>query len=201
MSELARRGAPGPAVRADLAGVVEVVERDEVRGERMQVGRRGLRELGERRVAVALREVAEHLIVGAVLLDDVDDVLDVLPQAWRRAARRRSLGAGAEQAVGDRVRGERGELRGVGTGRMRKPAFSSCRMYWLSSVQPAIAGVDVAGVRSGDALAVDHVEHPAVVADADRVRVPAGGNQADDLVAGVPARVITATELGPPLVT
>src|SRR4029077_4460309 len=33
-------------------------------------------ELDQRRIAVGLRHVAEHLIVGTVLFDDVEDVLD-----------------------------------------------------------------------------------------------------------------------------
>jgi hypothetical protein len=43
----------------------------------VQVRRDRRAELGERRVAVALRQVAQNLIAGAVFLDDVDDVLDL----------------------------------------------------------------------------------------------------------------------------
>ena len=35
-----------------------------------------LAEHHERRLAIAARQIAEQLIVGAILLDDVDDVLD-----------------------------------------------------------------------------------------------------------------------------
>ena len=78
---LARRGTPRPAIATDFARVVEVVERDELVGQRVKIRRGLLREFGQRRVAVALAQVAKHLIVGAVFLDDVDDVLDVVAQS------------------------------------------------------------------------------------------------------------------------
>src|ERR1051326_4197927 len=40
------------------------------------IGSDGARKKFERTVAVALRQIAEDLIVGAVLFDDVDDVLE-----------------------------------------------------------------------------------------------------------------------------
>ncbi|KDN82231.1 hypothetical protein KCH_59400 [Kitasatospora cheerisanensis KCTC 2395] len=58
------------------ADVVRVVVQAELPGQRVLVGRHVLAELGQRRVAVALRQVAEDLVVGAVLLDDQEDVLD-----------------------------------------------------------------------------------------------------------------------------
>ena len=66
--------APLMAERALIARRVIVVEQDELFGERMEVRRHGPAEDGEVRRAVALRHVAEHLIVGSILLDDVDDV-------------------------------------------------------------------------------------------------------------------------------
>src|SRR5207248_7438681 len=71
----------------------EAVEDAEALGERVVVGRRVAAEVQERRVAVGLAEVAEQLVVGAVLLDDVDDVLE------RRVAAAALGGTGAVPAI------------------------------------------------------------------------------------------------------
>src|SRR5262249_29653640 len=70
-----RRGGPVPAVGRDLGGGVEVVQGDEVAGQGADVGGAGVVEQVQRGVSVAGAQVAEHLVVGAVFLDDVDDVL------------------------------------------------------------------------------------------------------------------------------
>ena len=64
------------AVVADLGIDVEVVEQDELPRDGMRVRRGLLAEQAQVRVAVPAFEVAEDLIVGAVLADDVEDVLD-----------------------------------------------------------------------------------------------------------------------------
>ena len=66
----------GVAVVADLRVHVEVVEQHELAGERVRIGRHVLAEEAERRIAVSLGDVPEDLVVGAVLPDDVEDVLD-----------------------------------------------------------------------------------------------------------------------------
>ncbi len=68
-------------IAGDFAGVVEVVEHAELQRQLVNVGRDRFAVHGEFGIAVAdglavLLEVAEDLIVGAILLDDVDDVLD-----------------------------------------------------------------------------------------------------------------------------
>ena len=78
---------PVVAVGRERALVVEVVEVAEAARQRVRVRRDLGAELGVGRVAVALAEVAKDLVVGAVLLDDHDDVLD------RRAARRDASGS------------------------------------------------------------------------------------------------------------
>ena len=71
------------AVHADLAVAVEVVEQHVVAGELVLVGGDGfspyIARLGSPLPAglpLGVPEVAEHLVVGAVLLDDVEHVLD-----------------------------------------------------------------------------------------------------------------------------
>ena len=93
---------PFVAVGADLAVDVEVVEQHELAGQGVMVGRDRLGEQAEVRVAVAFGHVAEDLVVGAVLLDDVDDILDrrrVADLGGNRVARRRG---GAGDARSDR---------------------------------------------------------------------------------------------------
>ena len=63
-------------VGAVAAGGIEVVEQHELLGQPVLVRRHVFAEHHQRRIAVALLHVAQHLIVGAVLLDDEDHVLD-----------------------------------------------------------------------------------------------------------------------------
>src|SRR5688572_20550442 len=55
---------------------VKVIEQDELGCALPVIRRHTLPEHHQRRLAIALRQIAEELIVGAVLLDDVDPVLD-----------------------------------------------------------------------------------------------------------------------------
>src|SRR5579872_1954003 len=64
------------AVAGDFAAVVEVVENAKLQREFVLVGRDVFAVHGQRRIAIADLQVAENLIVGAVFLDDIDDVLD-----------------------------------------------------------------------------------------------------------------------------
>ena len=86
---------PVVAVGRERALVVEVVEVTEPRRQRVRVRRDLLAELGVGRVAVALAQVTEDLVVAAVLLDDHDDVLDrrVTAQMLRDHRRNRVVGA------------------------------------------------------------------------------------------------------------
>src|SRR5262249_10345224 len=79
------------AVHADFSIAKQVVQQDELAGDLMVVGSYLFTEDGEPRIAVALAEVAQHLVVGAILLDDVEDMLDgrtdaylARNDAWRR---------------------------------------------------------------------------------------------------------------------
>ena len=71
-----RGGRPVVAVGAHLGVGVEVVEEHEPLGELMMVGRDVPAEEHERGIPVPCRQVAQDLVVGPVLLDDVDHVLD-----------------------------------------------------------------------------------------------------------------------------
>ena len=67
---------PFVSIGADFAVHVEIVQEHELARQRVVIGRHALGEKAKLRLAVALGNVAENLVVGAVLLDDVDDVLD-----------------------------------------------------------------------------------------------------------------------------
>ena len=73
---VARECTRGPlvAVGADLAVHIEVVAQHPAPGEGVGVGRDAVVEDRERRIAVPRRHVAEYLVVGAVLTDDVNDM-------------------------------------------------------------------------------------------------------------------------------
>src|SRR5215469_17756437 len=94
---------PDMSISGDFAGVEKVVQHSELECELMQVRRDGDAIYGEALVAIANRlaagrEIAEDLIVRAVLLDDVDDVLDGIPAS----ATRTSPGATRIRARGKR---------------------------------------------------------------------------------------------------
>jgi len=64
------------AVGAEDAGAIDVVEQDELAHYLVLVRRDLGAEDAQRRIAVALGDIAQNLIVGPVLLDDVDHVLE-----------------------------------------------------------------------------------------------------------------------------
>ena len=107
-----------PSARND-AVAVEVVERDEFLGDVVMVRGHVAAEDAEVRVAIGVGEIAEKLVVGAVLLDDVNHVIkdrwlaDALGDGDGFFAGLRAF-PGAESfgdaGVGERVRGVVGEL-------------------------------------------------------------------------------------------
>ncbi len=100
LHDVVRDGAGrGPEVPVDrgLGVRVDVVEQPEALGERVLVGRVGLAEQRQLRVAVAPGFVAHHLVVAAVLLDDVEDVADLRGARGDRAAGRGLLGVDRTQ--------------------------------------------------------------------------------------------------------
>src|SRR5262249_46280205 len=67
---------PLVTVGADLAFDIEIVEQDKLAGNTVEIGSSFLREEAKRRVSVTFRHVAQHLVVGAVFLDDIETVFD-----------------------------------------------------------------------------------------------------------------------------
>ncbi len=89
------------SVGAVGAADVAVVEQGELADERVGVGHDGFAEAAQLRVAVAPGQAAEDLVVGAVLLDDIEDMPDG------------AVVDGEAGTVGDRgPSGCRGRLRG-----------------------------------------------------------------------------------------
>src|SRR5207244_3097052 len=81
LDEIGRIGAHAPlvAVGADFALDVKVVQQDELPRQLVVVGGDIFAEQTKTRVAIALRQVAKNLVVGAVFLDDVNAVFDRAP--------------------------------------------------------------------------------------------------------------------------
>src|SRR5438046_1453535 len=80
-----RGSGPDVPLRADLGISEEAVEEAEAPRQRVMVrGDGDVGEVDEAGVAVTLLHVAEHLIVGAILFDDVDHVLERWIASWRR---------------------------------------------------------------------------------------------------------------------
>src|SRR5689334_14619506 len=71
-----RRGAPGMAVLRNLAVAIEVIEQHELLHDRVLIRRDVAAEQNQAGIAIAFRNIAENLVVRAVLLDDVEHVLD-----------------------------------------------------------------------------------------------------------------------------
>ena len=133
------------AVDRGLGVGVDVIEQREALYERMEVRGDRASEEGEGRIAVAARVVAEHLVVGAVLADDVEDVLD-------RAA-------GADRGVGGRGPGiggnhlpvaDRGQLADLAVARIVQDAGGPVDDRGQVLVEiGVVAGVRVRPVRVG----------------------------------------------------
>ena len=64
------------AVGPEDAGTVGIVQQHELAGQLVLVRRDPFAKDAQLRIAIPLRHVAQHLIVGAVFFDDVDDVPD-----------------------------------------------------------------------------------------------------------------------------
>ena len=202
----ARGRAPLPAVLADLARAAEVVQVDESLRERVEVGRDHLRELRDARVAVAALDVAEDLVVGAVLFHDVDHVMDAVVQRLHHLVLGRGGRTDEAVVVGDDV-GQARQLARVGRRQREEarlgelPDVAVARAVLQRSRAAGREGVArrgpgaVARIGAGVALAVDHVQRLAVAADAHRVREPAGRDQAEHAAMPVAIAIARAVEI------
>src|SRR5262249_53080381 len=71
-----RISGPTPSVAADLSGGIEVIHQSKRHSQAVMIWRDGLRVLGQRGIAVAAGQVTENLIIGLVLFDDVNNVIN-----------------------------------------------------------------------------------------------------------------------------
>ena len=183
--------APLVAIGADFALDVEVVEENELPGEGMMVRRHPFREQAERWVAVPLRHVAEDLIVGPVLLDDVDDVLNRARGAGEERDRVAVEVSRREQVVSGRGLAGEGPFRpGRQLRRQRVALFGEIDKRHRPVEQAAdVVGGRGVGIESRPgAVAVGVGDHPLAVGDeepaavggeADAGRIPADGDEAE----------------------
>ena len=68
--------APFVAIGADFAFDIKIIQQHKLTRQLVVVGRGPLGKQAELRIAIALRKIAQHLIVSSVLFDDVKTVLE-----------------------------------------------------------------------------------------------------------------------------
>src|SRR5437016_3385526 len=138
----------------------------------------GLRQRCERGVTVAPLQVAKHLVVAAVLLDDVDDVMDLTAQKLHH--RLISHPHGAEMIILRHLLCQCAEafLRWRGQG--EKSRFGALKNERISCVtrRGRWRVAAAAGVRSFRAFAVHDVEPCPITAEADGIWIPTSRAQA-----------------------
>ena len=84
-------------------------------------------ELGEVRIAVALGQIAENLVVGTVLFDDVDYMFDVLAQLSQQG-RSRGDSVRLKPLFSATCPVSSSSWDGLGTGRVNNPALANCNV-------------------------------------------------------------------------
>src|SRR5207247_10830636 len=156
---------PLVAVGRDLAVHVEIVEQHPATGDRVRVGGDAVVEDRQARIAVPAGDVAEHLVVGPVLPDDVDHVLEL----------GRTVG-GSDRGTEARVRKrtQRVHLTGVAP----EPGRVGDRDDGYRTGND-VADVGSIRVRAGAvAFSVRDVEGAAVRGGGDGAGIPPGGDEA-----------------------
>src|SRR5437016_10603724 len=79
-----RGHAPFVPIRAHFAIDVKVVEQDELASDLMEVGRGLLGKKAKLGITIAFRHIAEHLIIGAILFDDIKAVFNWTGSSQRK---------------------------------------------------------------------------------------------------------------------
>ncbi len=178
---------PVVPVGADVGIDVEVVQQHELARQPVVVRRHFFSEQREGRIAVADAEITEHLVIGAVLLDDVDDVADgavLAAPLERMSARRRLRGPGAPpRAVFEHLRGELRHLLGRRLVKQRGAAALDGghilhRHVALVNHRAAHERVRALRVRERTRAAPVQHQQPPLRQHARRQRVPAHRNEA-----------------------
>ena len=180
---------PFVPVGADFALDVEVVEQDELAGERVMVGRDVFAEETQLTLAIPLRHVAEHLIVSAVLLDDVDAVFDRARVADfpRDGAAREICRGGAQAGVRPAGKGARGPLGELGFKCVadwevdgRDGALEETADVFHDAADDLLSGHWAVAVGLGDgAFSIGDEEAFAVGREADAGGIPADRDEAE----------------------
>ena len=91
------RHRPNVTISGNLAAVIEVVQNAELASQLMLVGRNGFPIHAQRGIAIAGFQVAKNLVIGTILFDDIDDVLDRILARLER----KSVAVAAEQIAGE----------------------------------------------------------------------------------------------------
>ena len=171
------------AVGAHIAVHIEIIEQHELARDLVFVGRDLFPEQHEGGIAVAFLHIPEHLVVGAVFLNDVDDVLD---------GRERIGGVQFLVAVGGVGHGDLGVrlelLAGEGFDERGRAGLNAGHVFDDAGVA-LVAGLRTAGgirpvrIRMRTAPAAIQHHQRAVRQHARRGGIPAGGDEPFDMAA------------------
>ena len=143
-----------------------------------------LAEFGQVRIAITDRQVAQNLVVSAVLLDDVDHMLDLAAKIRHRHGVPFAQGS-AEIVVLRHLLRQRGQFARGRRGKTLKPGFDQLQIVLVGCIADRRtqagdrAAMAIARIRAGGRFAVNNVHVFAVATQTDRVRIAAGGNQAN----------------------
>lgn len=162
-------GGPDPAVLADFGADIEVVEKDEPFGEGVEVGGHRPREEGLFGIAVAFFDVAEDVVVGAVFLDDVDDMGDA---GVFESGKFGCVKPGSQAVVFDDLGGVAAEVFEFAEGEVGDGA----RNQVLDVGATGFSGIDGVGMLAGDAFCGSY-EKRVILLD-DSSGEPSGGDVA-----------------------
>src|SRR5713101_8471289 len=187
----ARGGRPVPAFAADPAAGIKIVEGDELPRELVMIGSERLGKKCEPRITVAFLEVAEHLVIGAVLLQDVDDVVDARAKKSHFFADGALRGGFRPMVVLRHLARQRGKLLRSGHWKREQSSPAAQENVFVRRIAGETAAwtgvrrvAAVAGNRPSGADAVRDVERAAVAAHAEACGVPAGGDEAEEAAGG-----------------
>ncbi len=188
-------------VGADLRIGIKIVQQDKFRCQLVMVWCDSLGEQAQSGITISLQHVAEYLVVGAILFDNVKHIFDWagLPgSAWNRAILRRPYravrrrGQGAETINFSRMWLEKtfqaGAARQINNAERTPEQMSDVFYSEIGIAVDAGLGTVRVGARA-ETLAISNQQMPAVGRDAYRGGIPPDRNKAERTAFAAPAQI------------
>ena len=180
-------------IHTDLGITVQIIEKEKLFGQAVLVGRHRTSENGESRIAVALWQVPKNLIVSAVLLDDINDMLDRRthphPIGQDGSSDRGRLGRAQERivvgSVGDDLPGVAADLAAEISQRERGDAALLERLdrsqpFGVAILAQGRQGASDVGI-TPESLGGTNVQELPVFGDRERRGIPGRGNKPENV--------------------